>query len=92
MQPTKLSWLMQKDFSLNPCTGHNVPDTQVQVVLVAQHTFVTSDPWTATMVGSEVAEDSLLEAAWSGKSSMCRFLSDIFFHKHLGFDGFPIER
>jgi hypothetical protein len=33
----------------------------VQVVLVAQHTFVTSDPWTATMVGSEVAEDSLLE-------------------------------
>lgn len=32
------------------------------MVLVAQHTFVVSDPWTAKMVGSEVAEDSLLEA------------------------------
>eukprot|EP00435_Cladocopium_sp_Y103_P000893 s2267_g1.t1 len=49
-----------------PTNGAVFPYT-VQVVLVAQHTFITSDPWTATMVGSEVAEDSLLEAflTWS---------------------------
>ena len=36
---------------------------EVQVVLVAQHTFVSSDPWpNVKMVGAEVDEGDFLEA------------------------------
>lgn len=56
-----------KETHLPSQKSYESPKLEVQVVLVAQHTFVSSDPWpNVKMVGAEVAEGDLLEAGKTG--------------------------